>query len=146
VLLAVRTTNLVLAVYWVALFVGTHVPVPPDIVQLAGSDKTLHFLAYLGLSLLIAVCVRPQAWSYLWLLLGLSVYGALDELLQIPVNRSAEAADWLADVAGAAAGLGAFALGRVVCAALRQRSRDRAETLEASRVPDSLARTVVVER
>jgi VanZ family protein len=128
VLLAVRTMNLVLAVYWVALFVGTHVPVPPDIVQLAGSDKTLHFLAYLGLSLLIAVCVRPRGRTYLWLLLGLAAYGAIDELLQIPVRRSADVVDWLADVAGAAAGLATYALGNRLLAVLRQNSHSAKET------------------
>ncbi len=133
--------NLVLAVYWVALFIGTHVPVPPDVLQIAGSDKTLHFLAYLGLSLLIAVCVRPRGWTYLWLLLGLAAYGALDELLQIPVQRTADVVDWLADVAGVAVGLAAYAVGRQALAAIRQRNRAEGQPLQAQSLPDSLART-----
>jgi VanZ family protein len=132
--------NLVLAVYWVALFVGTHVPIPPDVVQLAGSDKTLHFVAYMGLSLLIAVCVRPKGWSYLWVLLGLAAYGAIDELLQIPVRRTADVADWVADVAGVAAGLGIYAGGRAAWAAFQRRSASSHERFEAS-LPDSLARS-----
>ena len=140
-LLAVRTMNLVLAVYWVALFIGTHVPVPPDVLQIAGSDKTLHFLAYLGLSLLIAVCVRPRGWTYLWVLLGLAAYGALDELLQISVRRTADIVDWLADVAGVAVGLAAYAVGRQALAVIRQRSRAGDRTLEAPSLPDSLARS-----
>jgi VanZ family protein len=112
--LAVRTTNLVLAVYWLALFAGTHVPLPPELVDLPGGDKTLHFLAYLGLSLLLAAALA-RTWGglapshYVGMLAGLALYGVLDELLQIPVNRSADVADWLADVAGAATGLAAFA-------------------------------------
>jgi len=132
--------NLVLAVYWVALFVGTHVPIPPDVVQLAGSDKMLHFGAYLGLSLLIAFCVRPKGWNYLWVLLGLAAYGAIDELLQIPVRRTADVADWLADVAGVAVGLGVYAASRAAWTAYQQRATTAGEALEAS-IPDSLARS-----
>lgn len=118
-LLAVRTTNLVLAVYWLALFAGTHVPLPPELVDLPGGDKTLHFLAYFGLSVLLATALAGTRSGltvshYAGMLAGLALYGVIDELLQIPVNRTADAGDWLADLAGAATGLAAFAAVRAV--------------------------------
>lgn len=95
--------------YFMALFVGTHIPRVPQGLTPGLSDKHLHFLAYGGLAFLIAArrsCSRRMTWRHyaiLWLIIA--AYGALDELLQIPVGRDAEVADWLMDIAGAAAGL-----------------------------------------
>jgi VanZ family protein len=55
---------------------------------------------------------------------GLAVYGALDELTQIPVGRYADVYDWLADCAGALAGVAAFAaVGAVYRRAGRRENR-----------------------
>jgi hypothetical protein len=100
--------------YFVALFIGTHMPRLPTGISAGLSDKHLHFLAYGGLAFLLAAraaCSRPvtaRILVKLWLLLG--VYGALDELLQIPVGRDAEILDWVMDVTGAASGLLACAI------------------------------------
>jgi VanZ family protein len=99
--------------YWASLFLATHWPRPPRIV-ISGGDKMLHFVAYAGLAVLwgwaVALTRKPRRADWLRILLILAVYGAIDELLQGPVGRSPETADWLADLAAAAAGLLAIAL------------------------------------
>lgn len=105
-----RGGMLVLAVlYWVALAIATHIP--QDAVPTSRySDKVLHFLAYGGLATMLAGLLllrRPlRRWDYLALLGVIGVYGALDELLQIPVGRSCELLDWAADMTGASFALG----------------------------------------
>ena len=113
-----------LGVYWVALCVGTHVPgrcVGTPLI----SDKAIHFLAYAGLSFLIATLLPllgVRGWRvYGGALIVAACYGAIDELGQIPVpGRTADIADWWADVAGAVAGLTCYWL--MVAAALRRPS------------------------
>jgi VanZ family protein len=98
-----------LVIYWAALCIGTHVPggyVGTSLV----SDKTLHFFAYTGLSFLLAAMLSllgiRDSRVYLTALLIAIGYGAIDELGQIPIpSRTADGMDWLADVAGAAAGV-----------------------------------------
>ena len=113
-----RIATGILIAYWCALFVGTHIPnperfLPPDV-----SDKTLHVLAYFGLTFLLLVrdaLGRPfTVRRGLLLLAAVSVYAAVDELLQaIPaLNRTADVGDWAADVCGAALALGAFVICR----------------------------------
>lgn len=98
-----------LAVYWVALFISTHIPIPAGVLPPEVSDKTLHFVAYAGLAGLVGMwtwIIEPVTLRRGFLLLGLlAVYGGCDELLQIPVNRHADWFDWFADIAGATGGL-----------------------------------------
>ena len=97
-----------LAVYWLAMFAGTHYPKPEQISPNV-SDKLLHFGAYAGLTwlwVLVIVVRRPlHLRDGLWIGLGLAVYGALDELLQIPVGRHCDINDWYADMGGVAGAL-----------------------------------------
>lgn len=90
--------------YWLTIFVLTHIPVqklPPSDVN----DKLAHFVAYAGLAslLYLTMWTRWPAFRYPWLytIAIALVYGAIDEVLQIPVNRVADVNDWLADAAGA---------------------------------------------
>lgn len=98
-----------LATYWLALAIGTHIPVE-NVPNVPTSDKALHFGAYFGLAVLVntalLVCGRNHGW--LTVITCLAFYGAIDEWLQIPVGRSCEFADWLADLAGVIAGTAAF--------------------------------------
>ncbi len=115
-----------LVVYWAALCVGTHVPgrfVGTPLI----SDKVLHFSAYAGLSFLIATLLPllgVQSWrAYGGALIVAVCYGAIDELGQIPIpGRTADIADWWADVAGAVAGLACCWL---MMAAIVRRPRSR---------------------
>ncbi len=104
--------RLVLIAYWTMLFIGTHIPqVPRGVAEV--SDKLLHYVAFAGLGFLLAADRRgrgPLSIKNYFVMWGLiAVYAAVDELLQIPVRRTADAADWLADAVGAACGLGLFA-------------------------------------
>jgi len=101
-----------LAVYWTAIFVGTHLP--DDLPSLGEvDDKLLHFGAYAGLAFLLAAACRTLRLRHGTLLLPLAVaaiYGCIDELSQRAVpGRQADIADWAADVLGA--GVGVFVFG-----------------------------------
>ena len=108
-----------LVVYWSALFVGTHMPtVPAGVAEI--SDKLLHYLAFGGLACLLAMDQHARSgisWrrsGQIWV--AVAVYAAADELLQIPVGRTADIRDWIADVFGAACGLiGYMLICRAVC-------------------------------
>ena len=104
-----RVWTSVLVVYWVVLFILTHIPQvprPPDI--LIPPDYVLHFSAYAVLALLCAAAWSwPRALSLrdmMALVVLLSVYGAVDEWTQIPVGRDASLGDWIANVTGIVVG------------------------------------------
>jgi VanZ family protein len=101
-----------LALYWPTLFVLGHIPVPHIVRRAHMSDKSLHFLAYMILTFLLWSAIRPREkvrWhkALVWCLLAaIAVYGVCDECLQYFVtDRSVDARDYLADLAGAAAAL-----------------------------------------
>lgn len=96
----------------VAMFVGTHVP-NPVAVEITTSDKTIHFWAYLALSFSLLTSwelssgrLQPIHFFLVWL--ACTVYGAIDEITQIPVGRTCDGVDWLFDVLGIVAGLSLF--------------------------------------
>lgn len=100
--LPARRTLLVLI--WIGLATLTHIPVPPTAPGINGIDKVIHWIAYFPLGLLLPASRIPGLRRGIWCLGGIAAYGVLDELLQIPVGRTASVGDWLADVAGAATG------------------------------------------
>jgi hypothetical protein len=108
-----RTLTAVLVGYWLALFAATHLPIPASMGP-PGSDKWHHFAAYAGLSILLAArlaCNRSFTWKLASAMLGVvALFGAIDELSQIPAGRDAEIGDLLADVFGAVIGLFAFGI------------------------------------
>ena len=96
--------------YWADGFSGTHLP-SASIPQTT-SDKTLHFLAYGGLAVLVswAALLRFGAhWSVpARVLVLLAVYAAFDEWTQTFVaGRDGDVRDWLADIGGSLLGIGA---------------------------------------
>jgi VanZ family protein len=100
-----------LLVYWPLLFVSTHVPIDPD-VTLPGNDKSLHFVGYGILALLMGAVLITQKrtferrrFPFAGAFFLLSLYAAFDELTQRLVGRHCDLQDWLADVAGIAIGL-----------------------------------------
>ena len=106
--------TIIVAGYWLALLVGTHMPRVPKALQMPGSDKWQHTVAYAGLAfLLVARCsvARPLTWKRSLGAAGVVIlFGAVDELTQIPVGRDAEFKDWLADILGTAIGIALFAM------------------------------------
>ena len=100
--------NLLIGSYWLAMFVGTHIPNPELLIGPIVSDKTLHFGAYFVLAGLLSIRtqLRQREWrrsSAIGIVLLLTAYAAIDELLQaLPqVNRHADWWDGVADIAGA---------------------------------------------
>ena len=100
----------VAVLYWCGLFVATHAPI--DIPLSAGRlDKLQHTAAFLGLgALLYAVAAnywRPGWVTGVGMFLVAGAYGAFDEWTQqfVP-GRTADAMDWVADMIGAAIGIG----------------------------------------
>jgi len=98
---------------------------PPSQVDMPpGSDKPSHFIAFIALTLPLAM-VRPR-WSG-WLLLLFTVFGAAIEIIQPYVGRSRELADLVADVAGIACGILLGLLGGHVFPGLSDRSASGVE-------------------
>lgn len=102
----------ILAAYWVALFVLTHIPIKIR-VPVTNWDKAAHVVAYAGLSFLLAcVLSRPDRSAIRLCVAVLAMalfYGAADELIQALIpGRTADWKDWLADVLGAVIGLVVF--------------------------------------
>ncbi len=100
-----------LLVYWPALFILAHIPIPLLIRRAGVSDKCIHFLAYLILVFLLWFATNPDkkviwrkaaAW---WVFAAMIGYGIADELSQSYVGRTCDVRDFGADVAGVVAGL-----------------------------------------
>jgi len=111
---AVRTAT---ASYAIALLLLTHWPKVPEI-AVGGSalpiDKIIHGVLYAVLGFLLSfanrVCVSRPRLPGLALLAATAIFAAADELTQSLTGRSPDILDWVADLAGAVAGL---ALGRL---------------------------------
>ena len=101
-----------LTLYWLALFIGTSIPVD-QLPSISISDKIIHLVAYFLLAILLNLTLIYQRKSRLLfrkapiaIIFIASIYGALDEIHQLYVpGRSAEVLDWTADAIGASLGV-----------------------------------------
>jgi len=98
---------ILLLIYWPSLFVSAHIPIPRLVREADISDKCLHSLAYLVLVFLFWSAINPHRkvnWrkaGVWWVILAISGYGLIDELLQkFVAGRSCDATDFVADLAG----------------------------------------------
>ena len=72
---------------------------PSDALQIAGSDKLNHFIAYSVLA--VFALYRHQSWvSAMVMVAGILMLGGLIELVQPGFQRSSELLDFGADLAG----------------------------------------------
>jgi len=100
-----------LLLYWPAIFVLAHIPIPQLVYKAQISDKTLHLVVYLILVFLLWFAVSPDRrvnWrkaTVWWVFLITAGYGGVDELLQGCVGRSCDIKDFLANLAGVTGGL-----------------------------------------
>jgi VanZ family protein len=106
--------RIALALYWLILLVGTHVPQKTPLLPKDRVDKFVHAVAFAALALLCAATwerttARLKPRHLLWIWIAIALYAAVDEWTQTFVGRHASAQDWLADVIGAAFGLALFA-------------------------------------
>ena len=108
-----RFCVLVLALYWAGIFTLTHIPISRPPIPMP-DDKAAHFLAYLGLGILLNLVLRAtRSISNDWIILAIGLsYGVIDELTQKLVGRTCDQMDWFADCAG-------MAVAMVLCGAAR---------------------------
>lgn len=101
-------------------FTGTHIPmklqlgIPQTVIRV---DTVLHLGTYMVLTYsflmsweLTAGLLRPQHYRMAFLVGAL--YGAMDEITQIPVGRSCSLSDWIGDLVGILLGITLFRLTR----------------------------------
>ena len=98
-----------LIIYWSAIFILTHIPVPHMISRIGCSDKTLHFFAYIILSFVLWPNIDSGKVNFknrkVWYALAaVALYAVADEWLQGFVGRSPDIQDYLFDMAGATCG------------------------------------------
>ena len=101
-----------LVAIWIVLVIITHIPVPQTVQAWRISDKLMHLMAYFPLGLLLPTCRVRGCQRGGVCLLVIALYGICDELLQIPVGRTASVFDWVADLSGATLGLATTTLFR----------------------------------
>lgn len=101
-----------LAFYWVAMIVGTHIPADYVPYVFSWMDKAVHLVIYAGLAALIVNAfgfhgsVKIGARAAIGLTVLLILHGAVDELTQSFVpGRYPSVADWVADGLGGALGV-----------------------------------------
>jgi VanZ family protein len=115
-------------VYWLAMFIGTHLPIrTTPIGDPYSLDKLEHVAAFAVLTGL--ACGVGTAWGivatarYLGAIILIACYGVFDEATQALVAyRQPSLMDWLADLSGAALGTTAFAMVAYFIAAHRRRA------------------------
>ena len=112
-----------LIAFWLLAFIGTHLPRIPQSIKPV-SDKTLHSLSFTILAGLLSWVLHNRAIGPVrhgaMVLLIIAVYGAVDELLQIPVGRHCDFYDWVADMVGGVLGLIAFHLANAAAKKIRK--------------------------
>lgn len=87
----------------VGVAISSLIPIPD--ISLDVGDKNAHFLTYAGLACWFGLLVR-RPFSLLWVIIGISAFGMLIELLQsMTTYRYGEWADVLANSIGVAVGI-----------------------------------------
>ena len=103
-----RIAVIALGCYWVLMFISTHIPASA-LPHLHVSDKFVHAVAFAGLAFLLSWAIPTNSSRPLRNVcfaggIGI-IYACLDELLQIPVGRTADWNDLWADCLGILFGL-----------------------------------------
>ncbi len=113
----VRIATVLLILYWLAIFTGTHWP-RVSLPRIDNIDKVFHCVGFAGLAFLMAWAIPTQIGKPRWNVLIAAVvcvsYAAIDEFTQIPVGRTADVADWMADCLGVLLGLTAYLVTRTL--------------------------------
>lgn len=107
-----------LALYWAALAVATHLPAVV-VPQTRLTDKTIHFIAFFGLSLLLGLAFwSRRPWSLrsaCSVVILIAIYAAVDELTQgLVPGRYPDLRDWYFDVGGAVCAVAVLSVAALV--------------------------------
>jgi VanZ family protein len=109
--------------FWLLAFIATHLPKVPQSLKPV-SDKTLHTLSFTILAGLLSWVlhnrVRGTVRHGAAVLMIIAIYGALDELLPIPVGRHCDFYDWIADMLGGIAGMALYHIANRAAQAFRR--------------------------
>lgn len=104
-----RTALLIATVaYTLTLVTVTHLP-PAHLPATGVSDKFEHIVGYGLLATLVSATVRAylRRVPFVTIVIALALFGAVDEVTQPLVGRTADFWDWAADVGGIVLGTGA---------------------------------------
>ena len=101
---------------WAALIlVLTSLPTPPDLTGgIPHLDKLVHVLLYAGQGWLVTRALRTRFAALAAALIGIAVFGLIDEWHQQFFSRDPNLMDWIADVIGASLGIAAASRVRTV--------------------------------
>lgn len=131
----IRLATVVLVLYWIALFTGTHMPSPPRL-GVKVSDKVQHFTAFFGLATLLYWVIpakRGVVRKVAVVLLIAITYAAIDEWSQrFSPRRVVDIRDFLTNVAGILSATAWYLLSRAIWIWFRDRRRDRSVRLATS--------------
>lgn len=105
---------ILLIIYWIALFIGTTLPIDKVPQIFNAQDKLEHFLAYFGLAVLVTLCFYFQkrfpflsSRVFLFSTIVVVLYGTIDEIHQLLIpGRYCDFYDWCADSIGGIIGIG----------------------------------------
>ncbi|KAA1259443.1 VanZ like family protein [Rubripirellula obstinata] len=106
----IRLAILCLAVYWIAIFTGTHLPSVMDFSPKM-HDKSKHFLAFFGLAILLCYVTNSRNYVKRFGIIAIVclIYAAVDEITQSLVpGRVPDYQDFIADAFGVAAAIGTY--------------------------------------
>ncbi|QEG41119.1 VanZ family protein [Roseimaritima ulvae] len=116
-LFGIRLAPILLAIYWILIFTGTHLPTVP-MPAVRNLDKVQHFVAFTGLAFLLAWSIptsgRDPRTKMIFAFLISVCYGMFDELTQQFVGRNTELADFVADCVGALAGVFVYLFAKMI--------------------------------
>ncbi len=125
-----RLALVVLSIYWVSIFILSHIPkdsVPPGWTV---SGKLHHLAAYFVLTLLVftnaeLICKVSLRSKKTWLMIGVVIaYGALDEFLQLFIpGRHGSHLDWAVDVVACLLCVGLLLLTQRLCSRIWPQGR-----------------------
>lgn len=121
VVAVIRIGAVILGVYWLAIFVATHLPAP--VLPTIGSDKLYHMAAFSGLSFLLSWSFSAKFRSAAQLVLTVVsvtlLYAMFDEWSQqFVAGRQPDVEDVVADLAGTLIGLTAYFTARAIVRSL----------------------------
>ncbi len=113
-----RIAIVALLFYWILLFIGTHIPANAVLGKLPASDKVLHAVAFAGLAFQMAWAIPTDRsrihQNTVYAAIVCVIYAAVDEILQIPVGRTADWKDFVADCVGVCVGLSTYTIARAI--------------------------------